>query len=242
MSRAPPRGRARARPRRPAADRLADGDDRLARDRLGFGQAHGDLGHGLGDETQLLRAPGDVGEHIEEDDGHEEHGGEHDEHRRAQAGRAERRLHLRHVHPAEHEARQHPQPGKNRRGEVGRACRAALQRPQDLADRFTIVIGGAARQARLFCLARLGVERGGFDGAPLRSRLLGRGHRRSGRSLRLRHRGIARGECVLDRRKRRFGRILDLGRSVCHVRRRLVLRWTRAAAGPDPDRATSALA
>ena len=55
-----------------APDRLADGDDRFARDRLGLGQPHGDLGHGLGDEPQFLRAPSHMGEHIEEDDRREE--------------------------------------------------------------------------------------------------------------------------------------------------------------------------
>ena len=40
-----------------APDRLADGDDRLARDRFRLGEPHGDLGHGLGDEPQFLRAP-----------------------------------------------------------------------------------------------------------------------------------------------------------------------------------------
>ena len=60
-----------------APDRLADGDDRLARHRLGLGEPHGDLGHGLGDEAQFLRAPRHVGEHVEEDDRREEDGGEH---------------------------------------------------------------------------------------------------------------------------------------------------------------------
>ncbi len=40
-----------------AADRLADGDDRLARNRLGLGQPHGDFGHRLRDQPHFLRAP-----------------------------------------------------------------------------------------------------------------------------------------------------------------------------------------
>ena len=46
-----------------AADRLADRDDRFARDRLGLGEPHRDLGHRLRDQPQLLRAPRHVGEH-----------------------------------------------------------------------------------------------------------------------------------------------------------------------------------
>ena len=55
-----------------AADRLADGDDGFARHRLRLGEPHGDLGHGLGDEPQFLRAPCHVREHVEEDDRREE--------------------------------------------------------------------------------------------------------------------------------------------------------------------------
>ena len=55
-------------------------------------------------------------------------------------------------------------------------------------------------------------------------------------------RGVPDGERVLDRRQRRFRRVLDLLRGVRHVGRRLALRWTRAAAGTVPDRATSAFA
>src|SRR5262249_61530472 len=92
---------------------------------------------------------------------------------------------------------------------------------------------------------------GGGHGAPrrLRAGLFGRRDLRGGWTggLRLRSvarrgfHGVARRERVLDRRKRRFRRVLDLLRSVCHVRRRLVLRWTRAAAGKGPVPAPSPL-
>src|SRR5262249_40364046 len=157
---------------------------------------------------------------------------------------AERGLQFGQIHPAEHEAGQHPQAGEDGGGDVGGVRGATLQGAQDLADGFAVVVGGAAQQALLFRLANLLLGRGGGDGAPrrLRTVLLGRRHRRDlcgGRTggLRLRgvarrgFHGVARRERVLDRRKRRFRRILDLLRSVCHVRRRLVLRWTRAAAG-----------
>ena len=111
-----------------AADRLAHGDDRLARDRLGLGQAHGDLGHGLSDEPQLLRAPGDVGENIEEDDRHEENDAEHGQHRHRNPARPERGLQFGEIHPAEHEPDQDPEARENAGGDVGRACRAAAPR------------------------------------------------------------------------------------------------------------------
>ena len=233
-----------------APDRLPDGDDRFARDRLGLGEPHGDLGHRLGDQPQFLRAPRHVGEHVEEDDRHEEDDGEHGQDRRREAGRPERGLQFGQIHPAEHEAGQHPQAGEDGRGDVGRVPRATLQGPQDLADGFTIVVGRAAQQARLlgcaqFLLRRAELLNGrlGSHGAPrrLRDRLLGRRRLRGGWTGGFRfHRGIACRERLLDRRKRRFRRVLDLLRSVCHVRRRLVLRWTRAAAGTEPHRATSA--
>src|SRR5262245_2580784 len=135
--------------------------------------------------------------------------------------------------------------------------RPTLQGPQDLADGFAVVVGRATHQALLFGWAELFLGRaelfngrGGGHGAPwrLRAGLLGRRDLHGGWTggFRLRSvarrgfHGVARRERVLDRRKRRFRRVLDLLRSVCHVRRRLVLRWTRAAAGTDPDRATSA--
>ncbi len=130
-----------------AADRLADGDDQFARDGLGLGQPHGDLGHGLGDQPQFLRAPRHVGQHIEEDDRHEEDDAEHGQHRCRQAGRSERGLQLRQIHPAEHEPGQHPGDGEDGRDDVGRVRRATLQRAQNLADGFAIVVGRAARRA-----------------------------------------------------------------------------------------------
>src|SRR5262249_8334945 len=134
--------------------------------------------------------------------------------------------------------------------------RATLQGPQDLADGFAVVVGRAAHQTLLFGWAELFLGRaelflgraelfngrGGGQGAPrrLRAGLFGRRHLRGGGTGGFRPPRVARRARILDRRKRRCRRVLDLLRSVCHVRRRLVSRWTRAAAGTDPDRATSA--
>jgi hypothetical protein len=212
-----------------AADCLSDRDDRLARNRLRLGETRRDFGHGLGDESQLLRAPRHVREHIEEDNRHEENDGEHGQHRRGEASWTKRGPHLGQIHPAEYQAGEHPQARKDRRGDVGRARGTALQRSQDVADRFTVVIGSTAREDLLFTLVHVRGGRGG-DAGPLQ--FLGRAHRWGGWTVGLRLGcSIARRKRVLDRGKRRFRRILDLLRSVCHVRRRLVLRWTRAAAG-----------
>ena len=133
-----------------ASNGLADGDDGFARHRLRLRQPHGDLGHGLGDEPQLLRAPRHVGEHVEEDDRHEEGGGEHGQDRSGQAGGAERGLQFGQVEPAEHEAGEHPETGEDGCEDVGGPGRTALQAAQDLPDGFAIVIGGAAHRVGLF--------------------------------------------------------------------------------------------
>ena len=62
-----------------AADRLADGDDRVPRHGVGLGEAQRRLGHRLRDRPQLLRALEHVGEHIEEDHRRADRGGEADE-------------------------------------------------------------------------------------------------------------------------------------------------------------------
>ena len=55
-----------------AADGLADGHDLLARGGLRLRQPHRHLGHGLGDQAQVLRAAEHVGEHVEEDHRHDD--------------------------------------------------------------------------------------------------------------------------------------------------------------------------
>ena len=160
-----------------APDCLPDRDDRLARNRLRLGEPHRDLGHGLGDEPQFLRAPSHVREHIEENNWHEENDGEHGQHRRAKASWTKRGPHLGQIDPAEDQAGEHPHARKDRRGDVGRTCRAALQRSQDVADRFTVVIGGTAREDLPFSLVPVCVGRGG-DAGPLQ--LLGCAHRWGG--------------------------------------------------------------
>ena len=61
-----------------AADGLADGHDRLARDGLRLGQPHRHFGHRFGDHAHVLGAAEHVGEHEEEDDRHDDRGGERD--------------------------------------------------------------------------------------------------------------------------------------------------------------------
>ena len=230
-----------------ASNGLADGDDRLARDRLRLRQPHGDLGHRLGDEPQLLGTPRHVGEHVEEDDRHEKGGGEHGQDRCGQAGRSERGLQLRQIEPAEHEAGENPESGEDGGKDIGGAGRTTLQGAQDLPNGFTIVVGRSAQRAGLFRKAQVQVilfeqvlpGRGGRShGAPrlLRGRrFFGGCERRRGRIAGFRlNGGVPRRERLLDRRKRRFRRIRDLFRGVCHVRRRLVLRWNRAAARSRP--------
>ncbi len=232
-----------------ASDRLPHGDDRFARHRLRLGQPHGDLGHGLRDEPQFLRAPRHVGEHEEEDDRREEDREQHAEHRRGQSAGAEGGLQLRKIHPAEPEAAEHPHHRKDGRDDVGRACGAALEGAQDLTDGFAIVVGRPAQRALVLGASDLLVVeevetggRGGAHAAPrrLRGRLLHgpafrrmrgrvdcRGGWRCSRAFRL-GRAFPHRKRILDRRQRRFRRILHLLRGVRHVGRRLALRWTTA--------------
>ena len=139
-----------------AADRLADGDDRLARDRLRLGEPHGDLGHRLGDEPQLLRAPHHVGEHVEEDDRREEDRRPSTaEHRRGQAGRAERGLQFGQVEPAEHEAGEHPERRRTRSRRRRRSApdgAAALRRIWPIDSRSSL----AGRRTALGLFGRCG--------------------------------------------------------------------------------------
>ncbi len=220
-----------------AADRLADGDDGFARDRLGLGEAHRNLGHRLGDQPQLLRAPRHVGEHEEEDDRGEEDHRQHAQNRRTETARAERSLQFGQVHPAEQEAGQRPDHREHRRDQIRGAGRAALDRAEDLADRLPVVVGGPANgggffeagdgvvedpRLRLRMPRRLGGNR--FGGKMIR-RGLGRRCRFGRVGGRI---GVPHVERVLDRRQRRFRRILHFLRSVRHVGRRLVLRKTPA--------------
>ncbi len=218
----------------------------FARHRLRLGQPHRDLGHRLGDEAQFLRAPRHMGEHVEEDDRREEDQRQHAQNGRAEPARTERGLQFGQVHPAEHDAGQHPDHGEDGRHQIGRAGRAALQRAQDLADRLAVVVGRTPHRGGVLETGNVVVE--GFltgDGAPgrlgsrLRLNLLGRRLSRRRGSRVLGGLGIPNTERVLDRRQRRFRRVLHFLRSVRHVGRRLVLRNTPTRPGRHPDRATS---
>ena len=217
-----------------APDRLADGDDRLARDRLRLGQPHRDFRHRLGDQPHLLRAHGHMGEHVEE-----HHGGEVDraKHRQdgcGQAGRAERRLQLGKVEPADGKSADHPHAGEDARQHIGGLVGTLLQRAQDGADRLAIIIRGrAAQRAGIIGPPDFFVEHVGLGG-PLRPQAGPRRLRCSvvGMDERVRRRCPLRFarllvvlyvKRVLDRRQSRLRRILHLLRSVRHVGRRLVV-------------------
>jgi len=59
-------------------DGLAYGDDRLARGSFRLRQAHGDFGHGFGDQPHVLRAAEHVGDNVEEDHRHDDGRGDAD--------------------------------------------------------------------------------------------------------------------------------------------------------------------
>ena len=129
-----------------AADRLADGDDRLARDLFRLGEPHGDAGHRLGDQAQLLRAPDHVGEH----DRRTCTGASTKAARPIIAGMPagalrQHRLQVGQIEERQDHAAQHPGERENRSNQIGRARRPALQGLQDHADRLAVVVGGAAR-------------------------------------------------------------------------------------------------
>ena len=124
-----------------AADRLADGHDRLAGDLFGLRQAHRDAGHGLRDQAQLLRPPHHVRERVEEQD--------RPEHEHAEAeerGPADRtltgRLQVGQIDAGQNEAAGNPRKREDRGDEIGRARRLALQGLQDLADGLAVIVGG----------------------------------------------------------------------------------------------------
>ena len=211
-----------------AADRLTDGDDRFARDRLRLGEPHRDFRHRLRDQPHFLRAHRHVGEHVEEHDRREIDRAEHGEHRRGEAGRAERCLDFGKVEPAEQEAADHPDAGEDAGENVGGLGGPALDRAQDVADRFLVVVGGGAaqrcrcrpdgaglrRRRRRPCCA---LERRPGQGV-FRSRVRRqRGRRRRGHLVR-RLVVIPYLKRILDRRQRRFRRILHLLRGVRHGR------------------------
>ena len=93
------------------------------------------------------------------------------------------------VEPAEHEAADDPDTGKNGGQHIGGARRAALQRAQNLADRFAVVVGGPPQRTGIFRTANFLVERIGV-GRASRPQVAPRGiagafgERRRGRGIR----------------------------------------------------------
>ena len=69
-----------------AADRLADGDHRIASGAFGLREADRDLRHRLRDHAQFLAAPGKARQEVEQQHRREEQGREAGQHQRAAAG------------------------------------------------------------------------------------------------------------------------------------------------------------
>ncbi len=139
-----------------AADRLADGDDGIARHAFGLGKPHGDPRHRLRDQAQFLRAPRHVGDAEEEDDRQQSRGAETDHQRDRRMVGTKRGIDVGKIGPGQREAADNPGAGKHGGDEIGRTRRPALQRLQDLADRLLIVIGGAAAAAGDRAMPRVG--------------------------------------------------------------------------------------
>ena len=133
-----------------AADRLTDGDHRIARRALGLGETDRDLRHRLGDHPQLLAAPGKARQEIEQQHGRKEQRGEAGQHQRAAAALADGGLQRGKEADGQKSGAQQPDAGKQGGQRVDVAGRAAfLKGLQKLADGFAVVVGGAARCALL---------------------------------------------------------------------------------------------
>ncbi len=134
-----------------AAHGLADADDAVARHRLRLGQPQRDFRHGLADQTQFLRARQHRGEEEEQCNRRKEAADQADDDRQRTA-LAHQFADFGGIGAEHHAGEEHgpaggEQPGDNERG-LGRA---ALQRAQDVADAFAVVVGGAAWRWLLKC-------------------------------------------------------------------------------------------
>ena len=197
-----------------AADGLADRHDRLARHRFRLRQPHRHLGHGFGDQPQLLRAAEHVGEHEEEDDRDRERGGKGGERGKAGARTCKGALQLGAEQQGAGQPAGDPDGGRDAGDHIGQAGRLAVQRLQDRADRGAVVIGGAARRA--------------FGGLLVREEVGG-----DGRCLAL----LAQAERLLDGGERLFGGVLGLLRNIRHFGRRLVVTPAQSTRPERPNRA-----
>ena len=133
-----------------AADRLADRHHGVAGRAFGIRIADRDLRHRLRDHAQLLSAPGEAREKIEQQHRRKEQRGEAGDHEHAAGALADRGLQRRQEGDGEEAAADQPDSGEQSRERIDVAGRAALlDRLQDLADGLAVVVGGAARRGRL---------------------------------------------------------------------------------------------
>ncbi len=206
-----------------AADRLADGDHGIAGGALRFRKADCNLRHRLRDHAHFLAAPGQAGEEIKQQDRRQEQSRKTAQHQHA-AALAHRRLQRGQEADGQKRAADDPDGGRRGGQRVDAAGGTALlQRLENLSDGCAIVIGGAARRARL--LDRLECRAVGA-GADVETAFVERRCRR-----RIRRRVVAADgsprvvvpgsfadvEGFLNGRKRDFGRVFDLFGIVRHV-------------------------
>jgi hypothetical protein len=206
-----------------AANGLTDGHHRVAGRALGLRETDRDLRHRLRDHAQFLTAPGKTGEEIDQHHRRDEQCREAGQRQYAATALTDRGPQR--WQEAEHQDCRADDPDRGKeRGESVDAARgpALLNGLQNLPDGFAIVIGGAARRARLLdrieylpILARPGVERA----------VVVRGRRCAGRRRIVAWRTatvveagrLADVEGFLDGRKRDLGRVFDLLWIVRHV-------------------------
>ncbi len=132
-----------------AADRLTDRHHGIGGGVFRLGESHCDLRHRLRDHLHALTVRGEAGEIVEQEDRHGEQRGEAGEHQHAGA-LGHRSLQRGPERDGEDRAAEQPGAGadeEQREGVAGGT--AALQRLQHLADGLAIIVGSAARGARL---------------------------------------------------------------------------------------------
>ena len=204
-----------------AADRLTHGHDGIAGRDFRLGESDRDLRHRLRDHAQFLTAPGQARQEVEQHHRREEQRRQAGQHQHA-AALAHRGLQRGQEADGQKPGADQPDAGEHRGEGVDVAGGAALlDRLQQLADGFAVVIGGATRQrllgARVVARAlgddaRLGGE---IVVGSARSRRRGVGSRRvgiaGGRRL------VADVQGFLNSRQRDFGGIFDLLGIVRHV-------------------------
>ena len=107
------------------------------------------LGHRLGDDAHLLRAPHHVGEHVEEHDRRQHEAGKPDHGRDAGRALLQHRLQIGQIEERQRDAARRPGEREHGRHDIGAVGRALLQAVQDLPDRLAVVIGGELARPRV---------------------------------------------------------------------------------------------